>query len=96
MMGEGTVNTTELKIIPLPIAPRAAEAKQDCLAMLKDMERRVLAGEVESILAVMVTRDGKALHQRTEVSRIDAALGGIVRLQHGLITAAEDVDAPTV
>lgn len=88
------MSTTELKIVPLPIAPRAAEAKQDCLAMLRDMERRVLAGEVESILAVMVTRDGRALHQRTEVSRIDAALGGIDRLHHALLTAAEDVDAP--
>lgn len=93
-MGEGAVSTTELKIVPMRKRPQAEAARLDCLAMLRDIERRVLAGEVESILAVMVTRDGRALHQRTEVSRIDAALGGIVRLQHGLIAAAEDVDAP--
>lgn len=87
------MNSTELKIVSLRRHPQAEAARLDCLAMLKDIERRVLAGEVESILAVMVTRDGRALHQRTEVNRIDAALGGIVRLQHGLVAAAEDVDA---
>jgi hypothetical protein len=82
-----------LKPVPLHKHPRVQAAKLDCLAMLKDMERRVRAGEIESIAAVMVTRDGRALHQRTEVHRIDAVLGGITRLEHAIIAAAEDVDA---
>lgn len=62
--------------------------------MLEDMERRVRAVDIESIAAVMVTRDGRALLQRTEIPRPDAMLGGIVRLQRDVLEAAEEVEVP--
>jgi hypothetical protein len=82
-----------LKPVPLHRHPRVLEAKRACLEVLKDVERRVRAGEIESIAVVMIARDGRAIHQRTEVSRVDTMLGGITRLEHELINASPEVDA---
>lgn len=93
-MGEGAVSKTDLKLVPLREHPRMTAARRDCLAVLEDIERRVRAGEVESLAAVMVTRDGRALIMRTDVDRVDAMLGGTVRLQRDVLAAADDIDAP--
>jgi formate dehydrogenase assembly factor FdhD len=83
----------DLKLVTLRNHPRATAAKAECLAMLKDMGRRVRAGEIESIAAVMVTRDGRVLHQRTDVTRHAAMLGGITLLERDVLAAVDDVDA---
>ncbi len=82
-----------LKPVPLHKHPRVTAARTECLAMLKDMERRVRAGDIESIAAVMVTRDGRVLHQRTDVARHAAMLGGITLLERDVLMAVDDVEA---
>ncbi|QJP14661.1 hypothetical protein G3545_14025 [Starkeya sp. ORNL1] len=83
----------DLKLVTLRTHPRVKAARAECLAMLKDMERRVRAGDIESIGAVMVTRDGRVLHQRTEVTRHAAMLGGITLLERDVLAAVDDVEA---
>ena len=81
-----------LKPVPLHKHPRVVAARAECLVMLKDKMRRVRAGEIESIAAVMVTRDGRVLHQRTDVARHAAMLGGITLLERDVLKAVDDVE----
>lgn len=82
--------------MPLHRHPRVTAAKDECLNLLKDLTRRVRAGEIESLAVVMVTRDGRALLQRTDIDRLDAMLGCLVRMQRDVLNAVDEVDVPEI
>jgi hypothetical protein len=90
------MSMTDLKLVPLHRHPRATAAKRECLTLLEDLTRRVKAGEIESLAVVMVTRDGRALLQRTDIDRLDAMLGGLVRMQRDVLNALDEVDVPEI
>ena len=82
-----------LKPVPLHKHPRVVAAKRECLDVLKDVERRVRAGEIESLGIIMVTRDGRSLIERTDVARLDPMVSGTVRLQRDVLDLFKETDA---